>query len=210
MRAGLAAAAAAAALAACIPEEGPLMAAGQDCLGCHGGGEARRWTAAGTWRSQGQQVTFAEANGRSVTVRTNQAGNFYTAEPLAFPLTVSVDGAAMPNPVTYGGCNRCHDRGAALAGGPDMLPGADCLACHDGTSGVKRFTAAGTWQPGARVVLSGGTTVTLSGQSAVGNFFTDAPLAFPLTASVNGSAMPGPVTYGGCNRCHGNGGGGGD
>lgn len=208
MRAALLAVAAA--LGACVPGEGPLMSPGQDCLGCHGGGEARRWTAAGTWSAQGQHVTFTDANGRTVTVRTNQAGNFYTAEPLALPLAVSVDGAAMPAPVTYGGCNRCHDRGGTMATGPNMLPGVDCLSCHDGSSGVKRFTAAGTWTGGATVVLSGGTTVTLSGQSTVGNFFTEAALVFPLTARVNGSAMPAPVTYGGCNRCHGAGGGGGD
>ena len=92
------------------------MAAGQDCLGCHDGGDAKRWTAAGTWAS-GSHVTLTDATGRRISLRTNQVGNFYTAERLAFPLTVAVDGATMPTPVTYGGCNRCH--GAGDSGGGD-------------------------------------------------------------------------------------------
>lgn len=105
-------AAALVALAACVPEEGPLMKPGEDCLECHGGGdEARTWTAAGTWGGQGSHVTITDSNGKSFTLRTNQVGNFYTAERLAFPLRVSVDGSEMPDPVTYGGCNACHGEG---------------------------------------------------------------------------------------------------
>ncbi len=119
-------------LAACIPEEGPLMEPGSDCMECHDGGEARHWTAAGTFGGQGNAVSITDAKGRSFTLRTNQAGNFYTAEPLAFPLRVSVNGAAMPGLVTDGSCNRCHgdgggggDRGAPAARGAaasDALP----------------------------------------------------------------------------------------
>jgi hypothetical protein len=104
-------AAAALVLAACIPEEGPMMEPGEDCLECHGGGEAKRWTAAGTWDGEGRQVQIQDANGKRFALRTNQAGNFWTAEPIAFPLRVSVDGRVMPDPVAYGGCNRCHGEG---------------------------------------------------------------------------------------------------
>jgi hypothetical protein len=83
------------------------MKPGSDCLGCHNGDEARTWTAAGTW-SKGAAVTITDSAGKSFTLHGNAVGNFYTAESLTFPLTVSVDGQAMPGTVTYGGCNRCH------------------------------------------------------------------------------------------------------
>jgi hypothetical protein len=115
--------AAAAALAGCIPEEGPMMEPGSDCMECHSpGGEARAWTVAGTFGSQGSHVTFTDQHGWTITLRANRAGNFYTAEPVALPLkAISVDGRAMPanemaraatlrNP---GSCNAatCHNGG---------------------------------------------------------------------------------------------------
>lgn len=101
--------------AACIPEEGPMMKPGSDCLECHGGGEedARRWTVAGTWGGQGNQVALRDAGGKTVSLHTNRAGNFWTAEPLAFPLRVSVNGQAMAAAVAQGSCNRCHGSGGA-------------------------------------------------------------------------------------------------
>jgi len=97
--------------ASCIPEEGPLMKPGSDCLDCHGGGEARTWTVAGTWGGQGNQAHLQDAAGKSFTLHTNQVGNFYTAESLTFPLRVSVNGKPMPDAVTNGSCNTCHGRG---------------------------------------------------------------------------------------------------
>lgn len=86
--------------AACIPEEGPMMEPGSDCLGCHGGGrgedDAVAWTVAGTMEGQGRSVYVQDSAGKSFTVRTNQAGNFYTREPVSFPISVSVDGTWMP------------------------------------------------------------------------------------------------------------------
>jgi hypothetical protein len=162
-------------IAACgIPEKGPLMSPGENCLECHGGeglpGEAltvadpdsaRRWTLAGTVFPstdaapgdgvRGAKVHVRDAGGKSFTLRTNQAGNFYSAEPVEFPLRVSVehDGRTqeMEPDVPYGGCNGCHrlpPRGDApgrisvagdadgLATGPLMLPGESCLECHGG------------------------------------------------------------------------------
>jgi len=199
--------AAALSAAACAPAEGPLMATGQDCLSCHDGAAARRWTAAGTWSRANQRVAITDATGKTFTLRTNRVGNFYTAEPLAFPLRVSVDGQAMPTGVDYGGCNRCHGSGQAAATGPLMAPGQDCLSCHDGR-GAPAFSAAGTWAgPGATVTLtdSAQKVVTLV-TNQVGNFYTAEPLAFPITVSVDGRTMPDPAGYGGCNRCHGSGG----
>jgi hypothetical protein len=130
--------------AGCVPADGPLMAPGEDCLECHGGGgdggdgsggdeltatpvsrldeDGPPWSAAGTVFPaldsspsdglRGASVHLTDANGRSITLRSNAAGNFYTAEPLRFPLRVSVTiggrTEAMEDPVDYGGCNHCH------------------------------------------------------------------------------------------------------
>ncbi len=107
--------------AGCIPDPGPMMKPGEDCLGCHGGGggeeEAVAWTVAGTFGGPGSSVWIQDAGGRSFTLTANQAGNFYTREAVQFPLNVSVDGNAMPAQVTYGGCNRCHGSGGDGGGG---------------------------------------------------------------------------------------------
>jgi hypothetical protein len=189
------------------------MLPNQDCLACHDGAQARKWTAAGTWTRSGATVTLRDAGGQAVTLTTNQVGNFYTDAALAFPLTAVVDGSQMPVPVTYGGCNRCHANGTNAGGigqtGPLMLPGQDCLACHDGAQAL-RWTAAGTWGRAAGTTITlvdaGGRSVSVT-TNQVGNFYTSQALTFPLTARAGGEQMPQPVTYGGCNRCHGNGGG---
>ncbi len=202
--------------AACVPSQGPLMEPGQDCLKCHDGGGARRWTVAGTWPPRGTQVTITDSAGKSFTLRTNEAGNFYSAESIQFPLTVSVGGTPMSAPVPYGGCNHCHAGGVTF--GPLMLPGEDCLACHDGTYGVKQFTAAGTWSgPNLIVSLTDANGTTVSGATeptlvtnSAGNFYTTTPLVLPLrSASVQGRTMTQPP-YSGCNRCHPRGTGGED
>jgi hypothetical protein len=152
---------------------------------------------------------IADSAGKSVTLTTNSVGNFYTAEPLTFPLHPSVDGVAMPAAASYGGCNSCHANGANTGVyGPTMAPGQDCLACHDGKTAT-RWTAAGTWGgPGNTVVIrdSAGKTVTLTTNS-VGNFYTSEALTFPIHPSVNGERMDPDANYGGCNKCHGSGGG---
>ncbi len=107
--------------AGCVPDPGPMMAPGQDCLDCHGGGggeeDAVPWTVAGTFGGEGSKVSIRDATGWSFTLTANQAGNFYTREAVAFPLTVAVDGRQMPGTVSYGGCNRCHGSGGGGGGG---------------------------------------------------------------------------------------------
>ncbi len=118
---------------ACIPEEGPMMEPGQDCMECHGGGaggdegdDARPWTVAGTVYPsaatadagagvRGATISIRDAGGKSFDLRSNRAGNFYSAEPLAFPIAVSVNGSPMDAPVLagQGSCNRCHRLGDA-------------------------------------------------------------------------------------------------
>lgn len=205
---------------ACIPSEGPMMSPFEDCLGCHkGGGGANRWTVAGTW-AKGARISIVDANGKTVNLRGNDAGNFYSAESLALPFTASVDGRVMPGfsdptrpaGLTYGGCNLCHRAEVVtVVPGPQMLPGADCLVCHaPGGMGATRpagtFYAAGTFPPpefpvGTTVRVGGSTTTT----NAVGNFYITAPIAFPAAASVGGEDMEGGAPYGGCNACHVNG-----
>jgi hypothetical protein len=194
---------------ACVPSEGPMMSPFEDCLGCHGGGgDGNTWTAAGTW-AKGASVSITDANGKNVPLKGNDAGNFYTAEKLAFPITVSVNGRVMPDTanraqpakVQYGGCNACH-RAETVTVGEFMAPGSDCLSCH-GPAGIaaKKFTAAGTF-PNYPV----GSTVRVGNQSAttnrVGNFFIEAPISFPATASVANQTMPDAVRQGSCNTCH--------
>jgi len=117
------------ALCACIPDNGPLMRPGEDCLFCHSStGGATPWIAAGTVFRQadggqgfeGARVRLTDANGFSVALRTNEAGNFYTREALRFPLTACIDanGATVcqQSPLTAGSCNTCH--GEAIFGAP--------------------------------------------------------------------------------------------
>ena len=128
-----AAAAAAATLAACVPDNGPLMRPGDDCLRCHGGSpggaeegletrQATRWSLAGTVYAtvdaapgagvQGAHVQVTDAKGFAFQLQTNEAGNFYSAESVAFPLHVCVDRngklSCMDTPVPHGACNFCH------------------------------------------------------------------------------------------------------
>lgn len=118
-------------LAACTPENGPTMRPGEDCLRCHGGspgpklGDERpapRWTLAGTVYAtvdadpragvEGALVHVKDANGFSFTLETNLTGNFYTAETVAFPITVTVERHGQVNPMDtpspHGACNLCH------------------------------------------------------------------------------------------------------
>jgi len=103
--------------AGCVLEEGPMMEPGEDCLECHDGGEARRWTVAGTWPPQGRRITVVDQDGKAVTLHANKVGNFWSAEPFTFPLrSVDVDGTSMPTRAgaeafAQGSCNRCHGEG---------------------------------------------------------------------------------------------------
>ena len=121
---------------ACVPEQGPTMLPGENCLGCHGGvpaaagggggegegDDGRPWTFAGTvYRAanapasggvKGAVVEVTDANGRSLSVHTNLVGNFYSAESMSPPLKpcVAYQGVTRCMPVTapHGACNFCH------------------------------------------------------------------------------------------------------
>ena len=109
-----------------IPEHSPMMKPGEDCLRCHGAGASLHWYAAGTVYLdaqakagdgiQGAEVVLTDAKGRTLSLKTNGAGNFYTAETLVFPAKAEVhrNGKVntMPIDVPEGGCNSCHAPGA--------------------------------------------------------------------------------------------------
>ncbi|MFT3914972.1 MAG: hypothetical protein QM704_12900 [Anaeromyxobacteraceae bacterium] len=124
--------AAALAAAGCTMEEGPLMEPGSDCLRCHGGGGGGgeeeggpAWSFAGTVYPggkgvQGVTISVRDANGKTVSVRSNEAGNFYSAEKLQPPVTIwmSWGGAVRQMPALtgadvarFGRCNACHRPG---------------------------------------------------------------------------------------------------
>jgi hypothetical protein len=135
------------------------MNPGSDCLGCHQGGDARRWTAAGTIYEEGTAdapgaavegatVRLTDLNGRSLALRTNRAGNFYTAEALAFPIRTCVDrrGASAcmeePIPAAAASCNRCHGpQGVMSAANHARLFPIDAVSKHAGLSCVDCHTA---------------------------------------------------------------------
>jgi hypothetical protein len=115
--------AAALALSSCTPEEGPLMAPGRDCMVCHHeGAEAKAWTVCGTVYGAAEAdalagireatVRVTDAKGWTFSLTSNQAGNFYSAEPVAYPLTLCVVRAGaslcMLATDTHGSCNTCH------------------------------------------------------------------------------------------------------
>jgi hypothetical protein len=110
---------------------------------------------------------------------------------------------------------------ATGAGSPTMHPGDACIACHAQQNGeAPSFTLAGTVYPTghepddcdgfggmAQVVVTdaNGAVYTLT-PNAVGNFYTTAAVAFPITAKVVDSGsergMTTPQTVGDCNGCH--------
>jgi hypothetical protein len=113
------------------------MRPGEDCMSCHDGSSASQWTVAGTIFSaskadptqgrRGIAVLVTDAAGSQLTLETNDAGNFYSAEPLQFPIMVQAQSStvrmAMQASVSNGSCNGCHaDPPANLAPGRLFVP----------------------------------------------------------------------------------------
>jgi hypothetical protein len=198
-----------------IPSEGPAMRPGENCLDCHG------FTAAGTLFTnatddtsqgvKGARVHLTDASGRTVSLTTNETGNFYTRERLAFPLQILVEGngllAVMRTPTPDGGCNRCHTVPApatelpelapgrvALVGGAGdefMLPGFDCQSCHSAGGPVRNvpFSSSGTvFVSEAGGAGEEGVTVTIT--DAQGRVFE------AVTNRVGNFSMTQPIAFG--------------
>ena len=71
---------------------------------------------------QGVEVQITDSKNRVVTVTSNGAGNFYTAETLFYPISVEIKRGKsvmmMPDNVdNHGACNHCHNGGS----GPDDM-----------------------------------------------------------------------------------------
>lgn len=98
--------------------------AGKDCLtsGCHASGGWKRFYLGGTIYTDsegvaaraGAQIKAVDANGITVNLTSDQLGNFYSAQSMAPPFTISVSYRGrmvkMPGAASGGGCNAdgCH------------------------------------------------------------------------------------------------------
>ena len=123
-------------------EGAPDMNPGTACIDCHSrGGEGPRFSIAGTIyptahepdlcdgapSSSGAQVVITGADGSTLTLSPNRAGNFYSQMAVAAPYRAKVVTAtgerAMTVEQTSGDCNGCHtEAGANGAPGRIMLP----------------------------------------------------------------------------------------
>ncbi len=107
---------------------------------------------------------------------------------------------------------------SACQTGPLMTPGDDCNGCHRAGGSARAFTVSGTVFSRADAVFSAGldaTDVVITDadgrqldlpSNAAGNFYTDAPLRFPIAAEVwRGNSvrhMEPRVETGACSSCH--------
>jgi hypothetical protein len=105
------------------------MAAGEDCMTCHGGGEGPVWTVAGTVYGSpqgggihGVKVQLVDAGGKVVEAWSNDAGNFYSAESFTPPYTVTLLRAGRSITGSPNAVNEAH------------LVTAACNGCHVGTA----------------------------------------------------------------------------
>jgi len=106
------------------------MHPGTSCGSCHTGGDAHAFGAAGTVYAQpnaflldgieGVTVDITAADGHTVSLTSNEAGNFYTTTKLTPPLQVTLSkggvSAKMAN-ASSGDCNSCHTLGSTPAPG---------------------------------------------------------------------------------------------
>lgn len=111
------------------------MKPGHDCLQCHqGAGSAsfHSFSVAGTIFAASDaptnaglaqaEILITDATGKTLTLRSNGVGNFYSAEPLQPPLQVAAQWGrmrmAMVEPPASGACNSCHQ-----VPSPQVAPG---------------------------------------------------------------------------------------
>ena len=88
-----------------------LMAAGQDCIKCHG------FSVAGTvFTDAGAADPAVAVVIGGVTLTSNAAGNFFSTTPIEFPATPEVRSGGsvrrMPRVAPSGACNSCHGVGS--------------------------------------------------------------------------------------------------
>jgi len=117
------------------------MNPGMACIKCHAGGEGPGFSIAGTLyptihepdrcngadAGGGAQVIITGADGQTLALSPNTAGNFYSKTSVAKPYRAKVVTAAgqreMAAAQTSGDCNSCHtEAGTNGAPGRIMLP----------------------------------------------------------------------------------------
>ncbi|MEM7154754.1 MAG: hypothetical protein AAF799_18030 [Myxococcota bacterium] len=122
-------------------EGSPQMHPGGDCIACHATNGGPEFLIAGTvyelfaepnecFGFEGATVEIVDANGREISLPTNEAGNFYLAAndgPVAMPYRASVvvNGATrlMNTMQVNGSCSSCHTAtGASGAPGRIVIP----------------------------------------------------------------------------------------
>lgn len=107
----------------CIPAASPPgdghHNAGANCLGCHTGNGAPKWTAAGTLYNlagtapvAGATITLIDSSGKTLTIVSATNGNFWTNAALQMPLRVRASkcpsAVFMSMEAPAGACNSCH------------------------------------------------------------------------------------------------------
>jgi hypothetical protein len=119
--------------AACIQAAPPPDGhhnAGQNCLTCHTGSGAPKWTAAGTLYADaagttavaGATITLVDSTGKEVKIVTATNGNFWTSQALTPPLHPKASkcpSSAAMSGNAQGACNSCHSAGGSK--GPIVL-----------------------------------------------------------------------------------------
>jgi hypothetical protein len=114
-------------------EESPRMHPGLACLDCHTKDRGPRYALAGTVFPSAHEpddcngagsvkVEIIGADGKSITMTANSAGNFYSKNTVTFPYTARItkDGRerVMATPADSGDCNACHTQA-----GDEAAPG---------------------------------------------------------------------------------------
>ena len=110
---------------------GPAMLPGTDCLRCHrdGGRAERVFTVGGTvfaarecpkplGEDSAVRVHVEDAEGTTLSLKTNEVGNFFSIQPLGGPLRVAVQSGEtrveMLGLSPSGDCGACHVSGSIL------------------------------------------------------------------------------------------------
>lgn len=107
---------------------GPEMRPGENCNSCHSFKVAGTLfgapDASASSGKSGGVINLVDAAGKTLSLSSNGAGNFYTSKSLTFPLTASVtlDGVTktMTAKVSSGACSTCHAK-TPSGGAPGRL-----------------------------------------------------------------------------------------
>lgn len=103
---------------------------GMACLGCHTGSTAPEFTLGGTLYADpdgttaldGLNISLVDDSGAQIDLISALNGNFYSTDPIVFPVTAFVsacpDVVPMPILLAVGDCNSCHIPGDRITFSP--------------------------------------------------------------------------------------------